>query len=177
MFCCLKKHYECSVCLENKKKIYNCKLCKNAIVCYDCVESMLEKSLCGKCPVCRQKNWIDFKSNQIIPVNSELREIKIEDATIGINLSDKCSQHECSCFQTLNYIKKIFHAFYILGGSIILTYAIGLFTIYIFNVHMDLNANYYLYWLPFLIGLCWIALCWSPCCCGKALNQAYCQKF
>ena len=177
MFCCFKKHSECSVCLENKKKNYNCKLCKNAIVCYDCIESMLEKSLFDKCPVCRQTNWIDFKSNQIIPINSGLTEIKIEEVTNEINLPEKCSQNDCSCFQILNYIKKILHVLYILGGSIILTYAIGLFTIFMFNPHMDLNINYYLYWLPFLIGISWIMLCWSPCCCGKTLNQTYCQSF
>ena len=177
MICCFKKYPECSVCLDNKKKFYNCKLCTNAIVCYDCIESMLEKSLFGKCPICRQTNWVNFRSNQIIPLNSELRGIKIEEERNGINFPLKCLRNECYFFQKLKYIKKILYTFYILFGSIILTYAIGLFTIFMFIPHMELNVNYYLYWLPFLIGICWVGLCWSPCCCGKILNRTYCQSF
>ena len=70
---CFKKHYECCVCLENKTKIYNCKLCKNTVVCSDCIESMSEEFIFDKCPICRQKFSLEVNHNYNTRINYHIQ--------------------------------------------------------------------------------------------------------
>ena len=142
---------------------------------------MRENLLIDKCPICREKNWIQFKNNKILPIKSDLEEIKVDDikeeinANSSINFLNNCSIN--NFLAILIYIKKCFYNLYIIILSITLSYACGFFTIYIFNPGIDLRSNYSLYWLPFLVSLCWLIIILSPCCCGKILTETYCIRF
>ena len=55
MFC--KNNKYCCICLQLENDTISCLKCKNAVVCHNCISSMLEKGVCDKCPICRQINW------------------------------------------------------------------------------------------------------------------------
>lgn len=46
----------CAVCLENNKISYSCGHCKSCNVCIDCIASMQEHGMAGKCPICRKSS-------------------------------------------------------------------------------------------------------------------------
>ena len=61
-------------------------------------------------------------------------------------------------------------------ASCLLIYIVGLFTIFIFAGDDYIKDKlFHLYWIA-LVGLGWVALIWSPCCCGKTLRNIYCNR-
>ena len=44
-------------------------------------------------------------------------------------------------------------------------------------VFLDLwKDNPHLYWVSGLVGLVWVGMVWSQCCCGKTLSNVYCHN-
>ena len=39
-----------------------------------------------------------------------------------------------------------------------------------------IKDNNHLYWVAALVGLGWVGLVWSPCCCGNTLRNVYCNR-
>jgi hypothetical protein len=152
---------ECPICLQEKKLTTQCKICTDTRICKDCCISLCEKGLCGKCPVCRQPNWKKPKKTQIIPI-SKINLLPKESKVInGIILENQNNMDKCK-YMLLNLVVCI--------SLSLLIYAIGMFTLLIFTTKEDWDSYSVLYWLSPIIGLVWLLLIWSPCCCGKNLH-------
>ena len=83
---------------------------------------------------------------------------------------------EEDCCDTCYKIKKIiFTIIYILAACMIV-YVLGMFTVFIFTSGDIWKDNQHLYWISALVGLGWVGLIWSPCCCGKTLRNIYCTR-
>tara|TARA_R110001592_G_scaffold33135_2_gene115264 strand:- start:824 stop:1333 length:510 start_codon:yes stop_codon:yes gene_type:complete len=159
---------ECPICLQEKKLTTQCKICTDTRICKDCCISLCEKGLCGKCPVCRQPNWKKPKKTQIIPI-SKINLLPKESKVInGIILENQNNMDKCK-YMLLNLVVCI--------SLSLLIYAIGMFTLLIFTTKEDWDSYSALYWLSPIIGLVWLLLIWSPCCCGKNLNKIFCKKY
>ena len=61
-------------------------------------------------------------------------------------------------------------------ASCLLIYIVGLFTIFIFAGEDYIKDKLWPFWIAPLVGLGWVALIWSPCCCGKSLRNMYCNR-
>jgi len=158
---------ECPICLQEKKLTTQCKICTDTRICKDCCLSLCEKGLCGTCPVCRQPNWKKPKKTQIIPI-SNINLLPKESKVInGIILENQNNMDKCK-YMLLNLVVCI--------SLSLLIYAIGMFTLFIFTTKEDWDSYSVLYWLSPIIGLVWLLLIWSPCCCGKHLNKIFCKK-
>lgn len=161
-----KTQDECPICLQHKKLEITCKICTNTKICKKCNLDLCEKGLCGKCPVCRQPNWKKHNKSKIIPI-SKINILPQEDKVINVNTLE--NTNNCSLSNILlNFVICILHC--------LLIYSIGMFTLLIFTTNEDLENEFTLYWLPPIIGLVWLVLIWSPCCCGKHLSNIFCKK-
>jgi hypothetical protein len=168
-----KSKKECPICLQEKKLTTKCKICTDTKICQDCSLSLCEQGLCGKCPVCRQPNWKQPKKTQILPkiiLTFKSKQEEKEEIIPEINIEKK------DCFDTYIQVKStIFTIMYILVACILI-YVLGMFTIFLFSSGVDWSQNGELYWLSAIVGLAWVALIWSPCCCGKTLHNVYCTS-
>ena len=167
MGCFGKTQDECPICLQQKKLEIQCKICTNTKICKKCSLAFCEKGLCGKCPVCRQPNWKKPRSSQIIPI-SKINLLPKENKIItDIILTNKDNMDKCK-YMLLTLAACI--------SISLLIYSIGMFTLLIFTTKEDWDSYSALYWLSPIIGLVWLLLIWSPCCCGKHLNKIFCKK-
>ena len=158
-FCCNKR--KCPICLEYKKTYLVCKNCKNTNICFECVTNMCEFGICDKCPVCRQINW--------------KKKIKVEIANDIFKI-----KYIYKCLDTIISIIKYIYKLLILLVNIfvifIIIYLIGIITIVIFWPSIDFNKSINRFGLPIFLGLLWLLIIWSPCCCGQTLCQFYFSK-
>ena len=168
---------KCPICLEEKKLTTQCKICTDTRICKDCCLSLCEKGLCGQCPVCRQPNWKKPKKSQIMPILSKIK----------INFPSKTEEEpevytEPSIPRPINCINEYFKCkerifnIMVFFASCMLIYVLGLFTIFIFAGEDSMKDQKWPFWIAPLVGLGWIALIWSPCCCGNTLKRVYCTR-
>ena len=170
---------QCPICLENKQLTTQCKICTDTRICKDCCLSLCEKGLCSKCPVCRQPNWKKPKKSQVMPIlpkikvifPSKTEEPEPEPDPAEYSLPAPPIYWIDECIRCKNIIFNIMVAF----ASCMLIYVLGLFTVFIFAGDAMKN-NIHLYWVAAIVGLGWVALVWSPCCCGKTLRNIYCTR-
>jgi len=81
-----------------------------------------------------------------------------------------------ACCDTCYKIKStIFTIIYIFSACMII-YVLGMFTVFIFTSGDIWIDNTHLYWVSALVGLGWVGLIWSPCCCGRTLHNIYCYN-
>ena len=106
--------------------------------------------------ICRQSNW---KKKVILENKNQIENTKINYL---LNLSQKL-------YRFLKIVVIIFKIIIYIGTLLIILYIIGLFTIFIINPSLNLEYQGYKYWLPLLIGLSWLLVIMSPCCCGNSL--------
>jgi len=169
MLCLCKNTKEkCPICLQEKKLTTQCKICTDTIICKDCCLSLCEKGLCGKCPVCRQPNWKKPKKTQIIPI-SKINLLPRESKVINdIILENQNNMDKC---------KYILFSIAVCISHSVLIYVMGLFTLIIFTKKEDWKSDSALYWVSGFVGIVWVIIIWSPCCCGKWLNKVFCKKY
>ena len=170
---------QCPICLEEKKLTTQCKICTDTRICKDCCLSLCEKGLCGQCPVCRQPNWKKPKKSQIMPILSKIKfpsktEEKEEEPPIYTPQPLPARQIDC-INEYLKCKERIFNIMVFLA-SCLLIYILGLFTIFIFAGEDYIKDQLWPFWIAPLVGLGWVALVWSPCCCGKSLRNMYCNR-
>jgi len=172
-----KPRKECPICLQEKKLTTQCKICTDTRICKDCCLSLCEKGLCGKCPVCRQPNWKKPKKSQVMPVLSKIKIIfpskteEKEEEPVPEPVITNPIYWIDECIRCKNIIFNIM----VLFTSCMLIYVLGLFTIFIFAGEA-MKDNRHLYWIAALVGLGWVGVIWSPCCCGNTLKKIYCTR-
>jgi len=173
-----KSQKECPICLQEKKLTTKCNICTDTMICQDCCLSLCEKGLCDKCPVCRQQNWKQPKKTQIMPKiilkfkPAQKEEIQSPEVFPQIDREEKIE----ACCDTCYKIKStIFTIIYIFSACMII-YVLGMFTVFIFTSGDIWIDNTHLYWVSALVGLGWVGLIWSPCCCGRTLHNIYCYN-
>jgi len=124
---CRKKYQKCCICMGNEKTGIRCKLCVEGIICTNCVASLCENGLCGRCPICRSENWkksiISLKT--IIPINKPLKAptINLNDNNERINIEPIPIP---SC-------KHIVDSIYIVSSILFISYLFGILTLNICN--------------------------------------------
>ena len=180
---CLKSKSSrvCPICYEEKKLTTQCKICSDTRICNDCCLSLCEKGLCGRCPVCRQPNWKKPRKSQIMPILFKVK-TKAPSKTEEIH-----QQHEytlpplqrhrpVNCiFEYIRCKERIFNIMVFLAACL-LVYLAGLFTIFIFVGEDYIKDKLWPFWFAPLIGLLWVGLIWTPCCCGTTLRNMYCRR-
>lgn len=151
MITLFKNKSKCCICLQFKNKIKHCLKCKNAVICYNCFDSLVEKGLASKCPVCRQLEWHNsIKKTKIVPLGNTDVILKNESRCINVN-------KKCFCLFLFDIFRFILLLF--------LIYMSGLLSILIVS---DIALNFLKYfWLPFFIGiiefLILISCCYGCC--------------
>ena len=160
MYCGCQKKKECPICYQHKRKYLKCQICSDTNICLACIDDLCERGMCDKCPVCRQSNW---KKNVILENRNQIENNKINYL---LNFSHKL-------YRFLNTVVIVFKIIIYIGTLLIILYILGLFTLFVLNPSLNLEYQGYKYWLPLLIGLAWLLVIMSPCCCGKNLNQIY----
>lgn len=179
MACLFKNTSEqCPICLQAKKLTTKCKICTDTRICQDCCLSLCEKGLCGKCPVCRQPNWKKPKKSQIVPIFSKIKisfPSKVEEEPEEVYIEPQIRRPINCINEYLKCKERIFNIMVFLA-SCMLIYIVGLFTIFIFAGEDYIKDKLWPFWIAPLIGLVWVALIWSPCCCGKSLRNMYCNR-
>ena len=173
-----KPKKECPICLQEKKLTTKCKICTDTMICQDCCLNLCEKGLCGKCPVCRQPNWKQPKKTQIMPKlilkfksaeKEEKEEKESPEVFPQIDREEDCCD---TCYKIKNTIFTIFYIF----AACMIVYVLGMFTVFIFTSGDIWKDNPHLYWVSALVGIVWVGMAWSPCCCGKTLSNVYCHN-
>ena len=155
------KFSECNICYTKKINNYKeCNLCKNCIVCNDCLNKM-EENMKKKCPMCRQENWLIEKINdnkKVFPLNNillEKEENKNESKNDGII---ECNIDIYKFFKLIRNICKAIIYFFTIS-------VLGIMTlICITNNPNHLEVDFGIFWLSILIGLIEILICWCICC-------------
>tara|TARA_B100001287_G_C22667510_1_gene523581 strand:- start:1492 stop:2034 length:543 start_codon:yes stop_codon:yes gene_type:complete len=168
---------QCPICLETKKLTTQCAICTDTRICKDCCLSLCEKGLCGKCPVCRQPNWKKPKKSQIVPIFSKIKinfPSKTEEEEVVYREPSISRQMDC-INEYLKCKERVFNIM-VFFASCLLIYIVGLFTIFIFAGEDYIKDKLWPFWIAPLVGLGWVALIWSPCCCGKTLRNMYCNR-
>lgn len=154
-----KTNFNCCICLQSKQNVIKCIKCKNAVVCYICINSMCEEGLCNKCPLCRQTGWKKaIKKNKVVPIT--------KNSAIFIESKSKETLYQHFCKKCLLKITKPLIL-------LINSYLAGLLTLLTF---IGIDFDFKLYWLvPLIIGLFEFIILISCCygCCGikKGINE------
>ena len=166
----------CPICLEEKQLTTQCKICTDTRICKDCCLSLCEKGLCSKCPVCRQPNWKKPKKSQIVPIFSKIKMNFPSKTEEEVVYTEPSIPRQIDCInEYLKCKERIFNIMVFLA-SCLLIYICGLFTIFIFAGEDYIKDKLWPFWIAPLVGLGWVALIWSPCCCGKSLRKMYCNS-
>lgn len=152
---------ECNICYTKKIANYKeCNLCKNCIVCNDCLNKM-DENIKKKCPMCRQENWLIEKINddkRVFPLNNillvkeednnESKNEEIKDCYIDINKLFK---------STVNFCKAVIYFFTI--------WVLGIITLVcITNNSNNLNGDIVIFFLSMILGISEVLICWCICC-------------
>ena len=152
-------------------------MCIRDRICQDCCLSLCEKGLCGKCPVCRQPNWKKPKKSQIVPIFSKIKinfPSKTEEEEVVYREPSISRQMDC-INEYLKCKERVFNIM-VFFASCLLIYIVGLFTIFIFAGEDYMKDKLWPFWIAPLVGLGWVSLIWSPCCCGNSLRNIYCNR-
>ena len=169
---------QCPICLEEKKLTTQCSICTDTRICKDCCLSLCEKGMCGKCPVCRQPNWKKPKKSQIVPIFSKIKitfPSKIEEQEEEVYIEPSIPRQIDCINQYLKCKERVFNII-VFFASCLLIYVVGLFTIFIFSGEDYIKDKLWPFWIAPLVGLGWVALIRSPCCCGNSLRNMYCNR-
>lgn len=171
---------QCPICLEEKRLTTQCKICSDTKICKDCCLSLCEKGLCSQCPVCRQPNWKKPKKSQVLPILSKIK-IKFPSKTEEKEeeephfYTEPIPVRPVYCIDTYLTCKERVFNIMVFLASCLLIYLAGLFTIFIFAGDA-LKTQVYLLWIAPFVGLGWVGIIWTPCCCGKTLREMYCHR-
>ena len=173
-----RRNSECPICLQEKKLTTKCKICTDTMICQDCCLSLCEKGLCGQCPVCRQPNWKQPKKTQIlhqIILKFKSAQKEEKEPTDVFPQIDREEEIQACCDTWYKIKNTIFMIIYTFAACMIV-YVLGMFTVFIFTSGDIWKDNQHLYWVSALVGLGWVGLVWSPCCCGNTLKRVYCTQ-
>ena len=81
-----------------------------------------------------------------------------------------------ACCDTWYKIKFIIFTIIYIFAACMIVYVLGMFTVFIFTSGDIWKDNPHLYWVSALVGIVWVGMVWSPCCCGKTLSNVYCHN-
>ena len=150
---------ECNICYTKVIKYKECNLCKNCIVCIDCLNKM-DESLKIKCPLCRQENWLIEKINddkRVFPLNNILQ-VKVED-------NNHSKEEVKECFIDINKFFKIIGNIFKIIIYFFTIWVLGIITlICITNNPKYLNGNLGIFFLATILGISEFLICWCICC-------------
>ena len=151
---------ECNICYTKMTNYKECNLCKNCIVCNDCLNKM-DENIKKKCPLCRQENWLIEKFNdnkRVFPLNNILL-VKEENNNESKNEEiQECNMDINKFFKSIGNICKAVIYFFTI-------WVLGIITlICITNNPNYLKGSFGIFWLSLLLGASEVLICWCICC-------------
>lgn len=85
----------CCVCYYSEHITKKCKGCVETYICDNCIGSMMEKGLLGKCPICRKSDkWLVSLSNKDIVINDDRHIYRDGSVYRGETIDDIQIEHQ-----------------------------------------------------------------------------------